>query len=88
MCIVFLLKVRASAVLVPKLCDLRSDKDKYRFAYSVRMCLLPDVYALDGLYFNCCQLSSRHWIICAQDTVVADVGGEGVDVDSEHSLVC
>lgn len=88
MCIVFRLKVRASAVLVPKLNDLRSDKDKYCFAYSIRMSPLPDVEALDGLYFNSCQLSSHHWIILAKDTVVDDVGGECVDVDSELSLVC
>lgn len=33
---------------------------------------------LDGVYFSSCQLYWRHWIICANDAVVADVGGEAV----------
>lgn len=77
-------------MFVPEISDLRNDEDKHYYAYSIRMCLLPQVYSLDGFHFDCCQLSSRHWIIRAKDTVVADISGEGVIglVRSQLSSFC
>lgn len=48
------------------------------FSYSIRMRLLPDGCTLDSRQFNSCQLSSRHWIIRCDETVIADFSGEAV----------
>lgn len=71
-------KVRASAVFAPELTDLTSNSDRFIFAYSIRMSLLPDGCFINGQYFNCCQLHWRHWIIRANNTVVSNVNGEAV----------
>ncbi|XP_048234072.1 F-box protein SKIP16 isoform X2 [Ricinus communis] len=71
-------KVRASAIFVPEAADLDGGSDKYWFAYSIRMSLLPDGCIVNGMYFASCQLQKRHWIIRANETVVSDVVGEGV----------
>ncbi|CAA6660310.1 unnamed protein product [Spirodela intermedia] len=72
-------KVRASSILVPELCDLNDEGgDKYWFAYSIRLSLSPEGCMLDGVLHNSCQLYSRHWIIRAQENVVSDVRGEAV----------
>lgn len=42
------------------------------------MSLQPEGCLLDGVYYQSCQLYSRHWIIKSKDDVVADVNGEGV----------
>ncbi|KAL5990860.1 F-box protein skip16 [Asimina triloba] len=70
--------VRASAVIVPELCNLQNEEEKYCFAYSIRMRLLPQGCMLDGVYFGSCQLYWRRWVICANDVVVSTVSGEGV----------
>ena len=72
-----LLKVRASAVLVPEFSDLQSATDKYLFSYSIRMALLREGCIINGLTFPSCQLHQRHWIIRASD-VVSHVDGDGV----------
>ncbi|WCJ41300.1 SKP1/ASK-interacting protein 16 [Euphorbia peplus] len=71
-------KIRASAVFVPEAADLQDSNEKYWFTYSIRMSLLPDGCFVNGMWFNSCQLQKRHWIICVNDTVVSDVGGDGV----------
>ncbi|KAK9288490.1 hypothetical protein L1049_016949 [Liquidambar formosana] len=70
--------IRASAVFIPELCDLEHESKKYFFSYSIRMCLLPEGCIINRMSFSSCQLYWRHWIICANDVVVADVGGEAV----------
>ncbi|GAB2217899.1 hypothetical protein Droror1_Dr00001113 [Drosera rotundifolia] len=71
-------QVRASAVLVPEQCDLQGFEDKYLFAYSVRMSLLPDGCTAHGWTYSTCQLFRRHWIIRANENVVNDISGEAV----------
>uniref|UniRef100_A0A5B7AWT6 Putative F-box protein SKIP16 n=2 Tax=Davidia involucrata TaxID=16924 RepID=A0A5B7AWT6_DAVIN len=71
-------KVRASAVFVPEMSDLQHESDKYWFAYSIRMSLLPEGCIINGMFFSSCQLYWRHWIIRANDVVEADVDGEAV----------
>jgi len=67
-------QVCASAIYIPE----RSKEDKHMFSYSIRMRLLPDGCTLDSRQFNSCQLSSRHWIIRCDETVIADFSGEAV----------
>ncbi|KAJ4730394.1 F-box protein SKIP16 [Rhynchospora pubera] len=74
-------KVRVSAVLVPEGSNpggLDPDMDKYLFAYSIRISLLPQGCMLDGAYYSSCQLRSRHWIIRSRENIVDDVAGEAV----------
>ncbi|CAL8992718.1 unnamed protein product [Prunus brigantina] len=71
-------KVRASAVFVPELANLQHTSEKYLFAYSIRMSLLPEGCFINGMTFSSCQLHCRHWIIRAKDVVVGDVNGEAV----------
>ncbi|KAI9194456.1 hypothetical protein LWI28_006191 [Acer negundo] len=71
-------KVRASAVFIPELADLQDNSDKYLFAYSIRMSLLPEGCILSGMSFSSCQLQWRHWIIRADNVVVSDINGEAV----------
>ncbi|KAK9288590.1 hypothetical protein L1049_017049 [Liquidambar formosana] len=71
-------QIRASAVFIPELCDLQHESKKYFFSYSIRMCLLPEGCIINRMSFSSCQLYWRHWIICANDVVIADVGGEAV----------
>ncbi|CAI9277818.1 unnamed protein product [Lactuca saligna] len=71
-------QVRASAVFVPEFSDLVQEKEKYMFAYSIRMSLKPEGCFIHGMSFNSCQLYWRHWIIKANDHVVADINGEAV----------
>lgn len=71
-------KIRASAVFIPELADPESDTEKYLFAYSIRMSLLPEGCVINGMTFSSCQLQRRHWIINANNVVVADVSGEAV----------
>ncbi|KAJ9178542.1 hypothetical protein P3X46_010420 [Hevea brasiliensis] len=71
-------KVRASAVFVPEAVDLEDSSEKYWFAYSIRMSLLPEGCFINGMYFGSCQLQRRHWIIYANGNIVSDVSGEAV----------
>ncbi|TXG72793.1 hypothetical protein EZV62_001372 [Acer yangbiense] len=71
-------EVRASAVFIPELADLQDDSERYLFAYSIRMSLLPEGCILNGMTFSSCQLQWRHWIICANNVVVSDTNGEAV----------
>ncbi|KAF2322056.1 hypothetical protein GH714_006091 [Hevea brasiliensis] len=71
-------KVRASAVFVPEAADLEDSSEKYWFAYSIRMSLLPEGCFINGMYFGSCQLQRRHWIIYANGNIVSDVSGEAV----------
>ncbi|XVF84375.1 hypothetical protein PTKIN_Ptkin17bG0031600 [Pterospermum kingtungense] len=71
-------RVRASAVFVPEFADLQDEAEKYLFAYSIRMSLLPEGCIIDGKTFNSCQLNWRHWIIHANEDIVSDVDGEAV----------
>ncbi|XP_021628434.2 F-box protein SKIP16 [Manihot esculenta] len=71
-------KVRASAVFVPEAADLPDSTEKYWFAYSIRMSLLPEGCIVNGMHFSSCQLQKRHWIIRANGNVVSDVNAEGV----------
>ncbi|KAL7607970.1 hypothetical protein Lser_V15G14078 [Lactuca serriola] len=71
-------QVRASAVFVPEFSDLVQEEEKYMFAYSIRMSLKPEGCFIHGMSFNSCQLYWRHWIIKANDHVVADINGEAV----------
>lgn len=73
-----LLKVRASAVLVPEFSDLKHKPGKYFFSYSIRMSLSPEGCIINGVSSGSCQLYWRHWIIRANDAVVSDVNGEAV----------
>ncbi|KAG0576337.1 hypothetical protein KC19_5G072400 [Ceratodon purpureus] len=70
-------QVRCSGVFVPELSRVEELDDSYWFSYSVRMRLLnPAPGQVDAL--NTCQLSDRHWVIRANDTVVAEVRGRAV----------
>ncbi|KAF2322054.1 hypothetical protein GH714_006078 [Hevea brasiliensis] len=71
-------KVRASAVFVPEATDLEDSSEKYWFAYSIRMSLLPEGCFINGMYFGSCQLQRRHWFIYANGNIVSDVSGEAV----------
>ncbi|KAJ3703726.1 hypothetical protein LUZ61_007431 [Rhynchospora tenuis] len=74
-------KVRASAVLVPEGSNpggLDPVMDKYLFAYSIRISLLPQGCMLDGAYYSTCQLRSRRWVIRLRENIVDDVAGEAV----------
>lgn len=71
-------KVRASAVFVPEFCNLQDESQKYQFAYSIRMSLLPEGCIINGMNFSSCQLHSRHWIISISDNIVDSVSGEAV----------
>ncbi|KAJ0092495.1 hypothetical protein Patl1_26446 [Pistacia atlantica] len=71
-------KVRASSVFTPEAADLRGHSEKYLFAYSIRMSLMPEGCIIGGMNFSSCQLHRRHWVIRANDVVVSDVGGEAV----------
>ncbi|KAJ9556773.1 hypothetical protein OSB04_011387, partial [Centaurea solstitialis] len=70
--------VRASAVFVPEFSDLLQVAKKYMFAYSIRMSLKPEGCFIHSMPFESCQLYWRHWIIKANENVVADVNGEAV----------
>lgn len=72
------LEVRASALVIPELIDLQDELEKYFFAYSIRMSLQSQGCVINGMTYSSCQLHWRHWIIRANDTVVADVNGEAV----------
>ncbi|OMP03941.1 hypothetical protein COLO4_10086 [Corchorus olitorius] len=71
-------QVRASAVFVPEYTNLQNEAEKYLFAYSIRMSLLPEGCIINGMTFSSCQLHWRHWIICANEAVISDVHGEAV----------
>ncbi|XP_021291057.1 F-box protein SKIP16 [Herrania umbratica] len=71
-------QVRASAVFVPELANPEDRAEKYLFAYSIRMSLLPEGCIIDGMTFSSCQLNWRHWIIQANEAIVSDVNGEAV----------
>jgi F-box protein 3 len=74
-------QVRASAVLVPEGSNPGAegpDTDRYLFAYSIRISLLPQGCMLDGAYYSSCQLRSRHWIIRSGEIIMDDVRGEAV----------
>ncbi|KAE8730847.1 F-box protein SKIP16 [Hibiscus syriacus] len=71
-------QVRASAVFVPEFTDLKGEAEKYTFAYSIRMSLLPEGCIINGMTFGSCQLSRRHWIIRANENIVSNVNGEAV----------
>ena len=72
-----MLQVRASAVFVPEFSNLQDESEKFLFAYSVRMSLLPEGCIINGMNFNSCQLHWRHWTIRSNDTV-DNVDGEAV----------
>ncbi|OMO68026.1 hypothetical protein CCACVL1_20127 [Corchorus capsularis] len=74
----FPLLVRASAVFVPEYTNLQNEAEKYLFAYSIRMSLLPEGCIINGMTFSSCQLHWRHWIIRANEAVISDVHGEAV----------
>lgn len=62
---------------MPELSRVEELEDSYWFSYSVRMRLLdPAPGQTDAL--TTCQLSDRHWVIRANDTVVAEVRGRAV----------
>lgn len=62
---------------MPELSRVEELDDSYWFSYSVRMRLLdPAPGQTDAL--TTCQLSDRHWVIRANDTVVAEVRGRAV----------
>lgn len=70
-------QVRCSGVFVPELSRVEELDDSYWFSYSVRMCLLnPEPGQTDAL--STCQLSDRHWVIRANDTLIAEVRGRAV----------
>ncbi|XP_077228071.1 SKP1/ASK-interacting protein 16 [Tasmannia lanceolata] len=71
-------QIRASAVFVPELSNLKEVQEKYWFSYSIRMRLLPQGCTLDGMYFNSCQLYWRRWINRANDVILSEVNGEAV----------
>lgn len=72
-------QIRASAVFVPEMCTLASQSDdKYFFAYSIRMKLLPCTENKDRHRNKSVQLRRRHWVIKDQGQVVADIEGEAV----------
>lgn len=64
-------------MFVPELSRVEEQEDSYWFSYSVRMRLLnPTPRQTDAL--RSCQLSDRHWVIRAQDTIIAEVRGHAV----------
>ncbi|CAM6040896.1 unnamed protein product [Sphagnum compactum] len=69
-------QVRCSAVFVPELSRLEELEDRFWFSYSVRMRLLPS-HEQGANSLTSCQLSARHWVIRAHDTV-NEVRGEAV----------
>ncbi|MBA0647408.1 hypothetical protein Goklo_015293 [Gossypium klotzschianum] len=71
-------QVRASAVFVPEFADLVDEAEKFTFAYSIRMSLLPEGCVINGMTFVSCQLNRRHWIIRADGEVVSSVDDEAV----------
>ncbi|XP_052882032.1 F-box protein SKIP16 isoform X2 [Gossypium arboreum] len=71
-------QVRASAVFVPEFSDLLDEAEKFMFAYSIRMSLLPEGCVINGMTFGSCQLNRRHWIIRADKEVVSSVDDEAV----------
>ncbi|XP_021906975.1 F-box protein SKIP16 [Carica papaya] len=71
-------QVRASAVFVPEFADIHDDSEKYWFAYSIRMSLLPEGCIINGMHYNSCQLQRRQWIIRANDAIVSNVNAEAV----------
>ncbi|KAK8307886.1 hypothetical protein V6Z11_D02G015700 [Gossypium hirsutum] len=71
-------QVRASAVFVPEFADLVDEAEKFTFAYSIRMSLLPEGCIINGMTFVSCQLNRRHWIIRADGEVVSSVDDEAV----------
>jgi uncharacterized protein affecting Mg2+/Co2+ transport len=74
---VYIEQVRCSGAFVPELSRVEELDDSYWFCYSVRMRLLnPAPGQTDAL--NTCQLSGRHWVTRANDTVVAEVRGRAV----------
>ncbi|XP_044498604.1 F-box protein SKIP16-like [Mangifera indica] len=71
-------RVRASSVFIPEAANLQDHSEKYLFAYSIRMSLMPEGCITGGMNISSCQLHRRHWVICANDVVVSDINGEGV----------
>ncbi|XWS09350.1 hypothetical protein CRYUN_Cryun40dG0077600 [Craigia yunnanensis] len=71
-------QVRASAVFVPEFAKLQDEAEKYFFAYSIRMSLLPEGCIINGMTFSSCQLNWRHWVIRANEAIVSNVNGEAV----------
>ncbi|KAB2092232.1 hypothetical protein ES319_A02G015400v1 [Gossypium barbadense] len=71
-------QVRASAVFVPEFSDVLDEAEKFMFAYSIRMSLLPEGCVINGMTFGSCQLNRRHWIIRADEEVVSSVDDEAV----------
>ncbi|GAB4825444.1 F-box protein skip16 [Ancistrocladus abbreviatus] len=71
-------QIRASAVFIPEESDLQGFEDKYLFAYSIRMSLLPEGCTARGVTYSTCQLYCRHWIIRANENVEHDFSGEAV----------
>ncbi|KAJ0035881.1 hypothetical protein Pint_25845 [Pistacia integerrima] len=67
-------KVCASSVFILEADDLRGHSEKYLFAYSIHMSLMPEGCIIGGVNFS----SRRHWVIRANDVVVSDIGGEAV----------
>jgi F-box protein 3 len=61
---------------VPELSRLEELEDRFWFSYSVRMRLLPS-HEQGANSLTSCQLSARHWVIRAHDTV-NEVRGEAV----------
>lgn len=62
---------------MPELSLMEELENGYWFSYSVRMRLLyPTPEQKDAL--TTCQLSARHWVICASDKVITEVRGEAV----------
>ncbi|XVE81024.1 hypothetical protein DITRI_Ditri15bG0029600 [Diplodiscus trichospermus] len=73
-----IIKVRASAVFLPGFANLQDEAEKYFFAQSFRMSLLPEGCIINGMTFSSCQLNRRHWIIHNNEAIVSDVDGEAV----------
>ncbi|XWS13201.1 hypothetical protein CRYUN_Cryun36dG0017100 [Craigia yunnanensis] len=71
-------QVRASAVFVPEFANLQDEAEKYMFAYSIHMSLLPEGCIINEMTFSSCQLNWRHWIIRANEAIVSDFKGEAV----------
>ncbi|KAJ0093307.1 hypothetical protein Patl1_26450 [Pistacia atlantica] len=71
-------KVRGSPVFIPEAANLRGHSEKYLFACSIRMSLMPEGCIIGGVNFSSYQLHWRHWVIHANDVVVSDIGGEAV----------
>ncbi|XP_010522171.1 PREDICTED: F-box protein SKIP16 [Tarenaya hassleriana] len=71
-------QVRASSVFIPEVADLQSETQKYWYAYTIRMSLLPEGCILNGIHHSSCQLHMRHWLIRANNAIIDDVNGEAV----------